>query len=1232
MTQTQAQSGWQFWIDRGGTFTDIVAKAPDNTLRTHKLLSDNPAHYPDAALAGIRHLLGLGPRDPLPTAQIDSVKMGTTVATNALLERKGAPTALVTTRGFGDALRIGYQNRPHIFALRIELPDVLYQHAIEVDERYNAQGEVVRPLDLGAVRDQLQACYAEGFRSLAIVFMHAYRYPEHERIVAQIARDMGFPQVSVSSEVSPLMKFVSRGDTTLVDAYLSPLLRRYVDQVASELGNTHLMFMQSNGGLTAAHAFQGKDALLSGPAGGVVGMVKSAARAGFQQVIGFDMGGTSTDVSHYAGEYERTFETELAGVRLRAPMMQIHTVAAGGGSLLHFDGTRYRVGPDSAGANPGPACYRKGGPLTVTDCNVMLGKLNSRFFPHAFGPDANQALDEVIVREKFTALAAEITAATGDERSPIQVAEGFLAIAVENMANAIKRISIQRGHDVSSYLLCSFGSAAGQHACLVADALGMQRILIPPYAGLLSAYGIGLAEARLLREQVIEAKLTAALMPTLAATFCRLQAEGEKEMEAQGIGQAHLSAVRKLQVRYEGTDTALLVDFASQEAIAAQFAALYRQAFGFEMPEKRLIIESAHLEVIGASDMPLEALPSSSSSSPRRAVSILATVTATLGGNTQATPVYGRETLQSHDKIRGPTLIIEPHSTIVVEPGWEAEFTPQQELLLARVIPLPKRVEMGTALDPVRLEIFNSLFSSVADQMGAVLQRTASSVNIKERLDFSCAVFDQEGDLVANALHIPVHLGSMSESIKAVMRTNKNAIYPGDVFMLNTPYNGGTHLPDVTVVKPVFNSPGTRVLFYVAARGHQADIGGITPGSMPPYSTTIAEEGVVIDNVKLVSGGRFLEQEIVDLLASGPYPARNIQQNLADLKAQIAACEKGAQELQCLVTHFGLEVVQAYMGHIQTHAATAVCRVLATLQEGQFTYPLDDGSQITVNIRIKKSSKGQENPSPQGQGLQQNLKAIIDFSGTSTQQAGNFNAPVAVTRAAVIYVFRCLLQEEIPLNEGIFKPLEIRIPEACLLNPHYPAAVAAGNVETAQYVVDALLGALEVMAASQGTCNNFTFGNAQFQYYETLCGGAGAGPGFNGADAVHTHITNTRLTDPEILEWRFPVRLESFSIRKGSGGNGRYKGGDGTVRRLRFLEAMTAAIISSHRQIPPFGIAGGKPGQVGQNRVERADGSVLELPGCGQVEVKNGEVFVIETPGGGGFGHPLAVEVQENNR
>ncbi|WP_321528515.1 hydantoinase B/oxoprolinase family protein [Sedimenticola selenatireducens] len=1201
-------SKWQFWIDRGGTFTDVVAQRPDGTLVTHKLLSENPAQYPDAAIQGIRDLLGVARDEPLPAAQIDAVKMGTTVATNALLERRGEPTLLLVTRGFRDALRIGYQTRPDLFTLDIELPEMLYSEALEVDERIGAQGEVVRPLDEASARAGLQAAHDRGLRSLAVLFMHSYRYPEHEQRVAEIARQIGFSQISISSQVSPLMKLVSRGDTTVVDAYLSPILRRYVEQVAGELSGMQeaggrLLFMQSNGGLTDAYRFQGKDAILSGPAGGVVGMVRTAEAAGFDKLIGFDMGGTSTDVSHYAGEYERAFETQVAGVRLRAPMMLIHTVAAGGGSMLQFDGARFRVGPESAGANPGPACYRNGGPLTVTDCNVMLGKLQPDYFPRVFGPRADQPLDRAVVQERFRQLAGEINRATGEQRTPEQVAEGFLAIAVVNMANAIKRISVQRGYDVSEYTLCCFGGAGGQHACLVADSLGMKRVYLHPHAGVLSAFGMGLADRRLMRDQAVEARLQESLMPELVAGLERLQGEGVAEMRAQGVQAGAICCERKLHLRYLGSDTALLVAFSSLAGIQSSFEQTHQQRFGFISPEKPLVVEAIQVEVIGAAEQPALVSESPVGQGELKALSVQPTV---MNGATVDTAFYDRDTLPVDRPVQGPAVVIERTGTIVVEPGWQAILTRENNILLERYQPLPTRVAIGTQVDPVMLEIFNNLFMSIAEQMGMVLENTAASVNIKERLDFSCAVFDQQGDLIANAPHMPVHLGSMSESIKTVIRERVGSMQPGDAYLLNDPYNGGTHLPDVTLIKPVFDPDGKTVIFYVASRGHHADIGGTTPGSMPPDSTSVAEEGILIDNIKLVDRGRFCEQEIRALLASGPWPARNIDTNVADFQAQLAACEKGVQELMRMVEHFGLKVVHAYMRHVQDNAEESVRRVLDVLSDGEFCYEMDDGHRVCVKITLQREAR----------------RATIDFTGTSAQHPGNYNAPAAVCRAAVLYVFRCLVGDMIPLNEGCLKPLNVIIPEGSMINPDYPAAVVAGNVETSQVIVDTLLGALGVAAASQGTMNNFTWGNRQYQYYETICGGAGATRQRDGTSAVHTHMTNSRLTDPEVLEWRFPVRLESFALRTGSGGAGRHKGGDGTIRQLCFLQPMTANILAGHRRVPPYGMAGGSPGRVGHNYVERVDGRVTELGHQGQVEMAAGDLFIIETPGGGGYGQP----------
>jgi 5-oxoprolinase (ATP-hydrolysing) len=1213
---TDNRGGWQFWIDRGGTFTDVVARRPDGALLTHKLLSENPERYQDAAIQGIRALLGLAAGAAIPGSVIDAVKMGTTVATNALLERTGERTVLVITRGFGDALRIGYQNRPKLFERHIVLPEQLYERVIEVDERVTAEGEVLIPIDLTRLRADLAAAHDAGIRSAAIVLLHGYRYPDHERHAGELARAAGFTQVSVSHEVSPLMKLVSRGDTTVVDAYLSPILRRYVDRVAGELGGTQLFFMQSNGGLTDARRFQGKDAILSGPAGGIVGAVRTAAMGGFDKIIAFDMGGTSTDVSHYAGEYERSFETVVAGVRMRAPMMHINTVAAGGGSICAFDGARYRVGPDSAGANPGPACYRRGGPLTVTDCNVMLGKLQPRFFPRVFGPDGDRPLDDEVVRRKFAELAETIERATGNRRSPVEVAEGFIKIAVENMANAIKQISIQRGYDVTEYTLCCFGGAGGQHACRVADALGMTRVYIHPFAGVLSAYGMGLADLRTLREQAVEARLAEDGIPALTATLDRLAADGTAEMLGQGVAAGRITVLRKAHVKYEGTDMPLVVPFGDSAAILTAFEAAHKQRYGFVMPGKPLVVEALSVEVIGATDVaddPVHAVPDGAS-----APTPLATVAMFSDAAEHRTPVYDRDALQPGQALSGPAIIREATATTVVEPGWRATLDRRRYLVLDRVVPSPRRVAINTDVDPVMLEVFNNLFMAIAEQMGVALQNTAYSVNIKERLDFSCALFDRDGALIANAPHMPVHLGSMGESVQTIIRARgKSAsgkpadgrgMRVGDVYVLNAPYNGGTHLPDITVITPVFAEEDRagrgEVLFYVASRGHHADIGGITPGSMPSDSRTVEEEGVLIDNFLLVDAGRFREAELVELLSSGKYPSRNPAQNVADLKAQIAACEKGVQELHRMVRHFGQPAVEAYMRHVQDNAEEAVRRVLGVLRDGAFAYEMDDGAVIKVRIAIDRAAR----------------RAVIDFTGTSAQLSTNFNAPSAVCKAAVLYVFRTLVDDEIPMNGGCLKPLDIVIPDGSMLSPRYPAAVVAGNVETSQGITDALYGALGVLAAAQGTMNNLTFGNARYQYYETICGGSGAGPDFDGTDAIHTHMTNSRLTDPEVLEWRFPVLLESFAIRRGSGGAGRHRGGDGAIRRLRFREAMTAALLSGHRRVPPYGLSGGAPGALGRNWVERTDGSRESFGGTTTIAMGPGDVFVVETPGGGGYG------------
>ncbi len=1261
---------WDFWIDRGGTFTDVVARRPDGGIAACKLLSEDPERYDDAVIAGIRRLLGVPADEPVPAERIGVVRLGTTVATNALLERKGEPTVLVITKGFADALRIGYQNRPRIFDRDIVLPELLYTRVIEVDERIGARGEVITELGEDALRRDLRDAYGDGFRSVAVVCMHGYRYPAHEARIGEIARAIGFPQVSQSHRTSPLMKLVSRGDTTVVDAYLSPILGRYVAQVARELRGVRLLFMQSNGGLADARTFRGKDSILSGPAGGIVGMARTCAAAGFDRVIGFDMGGTSTDVSRYAGEFERQYETEVAGVRMRAPMLSIHTVAAGGGSILHFDGSRYRVGPDSAGANPGPAAYRRGGPLTVTDANITLGRIQPAYFPAVFGDSGDQPIDAAVSRHRFAALATRIGEATGDDRGSEEVAAGFLEIAVANMANAIKKISVQRGYDVTTYALATFGGAGGQHACAVADVLGITKVLVHPLAGVLSAYGMGLADVIAMRESAVEAPLTPDLLPGLDRAATKLEADGIAELARAGVTGRQVSSVRRAHLRYEGTDTALQVPVGQVAGMVSEFEAAYKQRFSFLMPGKPIVVEAVSVELAGGGGEPAATGHVAAAGEPAPPVRMF------VSGSWADVPLYRRGELRQGQVAQGPAIIVEDLATTVVEPGWQATVTGLGDLLLSRVGARAVRPSVdprandgatteaatagtatagaatagaateraaaagtatagaateraaaagtatagvaaataGAAVDPVRLEIFNNLFMSIAEQMGVRLQSTAHSVNIKERLDFSCAIFDAAGNLIANAPHIPVHLGSMGESIKMVVERNAGGIRRGDVYMLNDPYHGGTHLPDITVVTPVFGeteeevgagSPaGNQVLFYVASRGHHAEVGGITPGSMPAFSTRIEEEGVLIDNWLLVAGGVLRDADTIDLLSSPPYPSRNPGTNIADLRAQIAANEKGAAELHKMVGQYGLAVVRAYMGHVQDNAEEAVRRMIPGLRAGEYAYELDNGAMIKVAVRVDPRARTAE----------------IDFTGTSPQLSDNFNAPSSVAMAAVLYVLRTLVADDIPLNSGCLKPVRVIIPPASMLSPGYPAAVAAGNVETSQAVTGALYAALGVMAEGAGTMNNVTFGNDRYQYYETVAGGSGAGNGFAGTDVVQTHMTNSRLTDPEVLEWRYPVRVDRYQIRRGSGGSGRWPGGNGGRRHIRFLEPMTVTTLSSHRRVLPYGMAGGQPGKPGRHWIERADGSVTWLPACACVQVGAGDVFVIETPGGGGYG------------
>ncbi|WP_137178399.1 hydantoinase B/oxoprolinase family protein [Roseomonas sp. AR75] len=1205
-------AGWQFWIDRGGTFTDIVARDPAGRLSTRKLLSENPGRYRDAAVAGIRACLGLPVDAPIPPGTIEAVKMGTTVATNALLERKGERVLLLVNRGFADMLRIGNQARPRLFDLNVRLPELLHERVAEIGGRVAVDGAEIEALDEAAARTALAEAHAAGIRAVAIVMMHAWAHPAHELRLGELAREAGFTQVSLSHQASPLPRIVPRGDTTVVDAYLSPILRRYVEQVSAELPGVRLYFMQSSGGLAEASSFQGKDAILSGPAGGIVGAARTAEMAQLNKIIGFDMGGTSTDVALYAGEFERAFETQVAGVRMRAPMMAINTVAAGGGSILSFDGARFRVGPESAGAVPGPACYRRGGPLTVTDANVMVGKVQPRHFPAIFGPNGDQPLDADTVREKFAALAREIAGATGTAQTPEQVAEGFLRVAVANMANAIKQVSIQKGHDATRYALQCFGGAGGQHACLVADELGMETVFIHPFAGVLSAYGMGLADQTVIREAAVEAPLSAEALPDLIARLDALEEAGRAELVRQGAAAATLSAARRLHLRYQGTDSFLPVPFADHDALRKSFTEAHRRRFGFATPERPIIVEACVVEVTSPGEKVDEAaLP------PRAAgadIPRLDTVRLFSGGAAHDAPVLDRDSLHAGDRIPGPALIREAIATTVVEPGWTAEVTALNHLVLRRTEAraAAKLADLARP-DPVMLELFNNLFMNIAEQTGAVLQNTSLSVNIKERLDFSCAIFDETGRLVANAPHVPVHLGAMGESVRTVIRSRGATLKPGDVVALNNPYNGGTHLPDITVITPVFAENERKILFFVGSRGHHADVGGLTPGSTPPGSKTLEEEGVVIDDFLLVDGGTIREAEFRSLLASAKFPARSPDVNVADIKAQVAANEKGVQEIRRAVAEFGLDTVRAYMKHVMDNAEESVRRVLDRLQDGSFETTIDDGTPLKVAVRVDRAAR----------------RAVIDFTATGPQRPDNFNAPAAVCRAVVLYCFRCLVGEDIPLNDGCLVPLEIVVPDGTFLSPRPDgpgggAAVVAGNTEVSQMTCNALLAALGACASAQATMNNLLFGDAVYQYYETVCGGTGAGPGFAGTSAVQTHMTNTRMTDPEVLELRYPVRLEEFAIRRGSGGAGHWPGGDGSRRRIRFLRPMEAVIVASRRTVPPHGLQGGQPGAPGRQWVERGDGRIHPMKGQDRAALEAGDLLALETPGGGGWGAPQA--------
>jgi len=1207
---------WSFWIDRGGTFTDVVARDPAGELRVEKLLSVDPEHYDQAELEAIRRLVPAG--DP-EGAAIAGLRMGTTVATNALLERHGTPVCLVTTAGFEDLLEIGTQARPEIFALEIRKAEPLVTEVIGLPERVLVSGEVRRAPDLDRLRARLEATRARGIDAVAVSLLNAYAHPEHERRVGALARELGFAHVGLSHELAGEIGLTGRGDTATADAYLTPILRAYVGRLKEELPpGTSIRFMQSNGGLADAERFSGKDAVFSGPAGGVVACARVARQTGRSKVIGFDMGGTSTDVCRVdaAEGFERVYERVVAGVRLKAPTLNVITIAAGGGSLLDFDGRRLTVGPESAGADPGPVCYRRaGGRLAVTDANAALGRVQPEFFPACFGPDARQRLDVAAARERLAGLAAEVERASGKAMSPEELAAGCVRIANESMAAAIREISVARGYDVTDYALVCFGGAGAQHACAIAESLGIETVLLHPLGGVLSAFGMGLAD-------VLHTDVAAVLEPLadhpparLAEGFAPLEAAGREAVAAQGIAPERIRTVRSVDLRYRGVDQSLNVpvpdDDPDGSALAGAFAAQHRRLYGFDRPDHPIELVNRRLETIGATDHPE---PPRGEVQPRpvdparRATEVEVRFERVGPDGVRrleptATPVHRRDDLAPGDRLEGPALVVEAVSTVVVDPGWRATVDAGGVLVLERSAER-RRERLTTARDPVLLEIFGNLYMSIAEQMGATLRRVSLSVNIKERLDFSCAIFDGAGGLVANAPHIPVHLGAMGESVRAVLASREGDLRPGDVYLTNDPYQGGSHLPDVTVITPVWAGAAGDgpPLFFVASRGHHADVGGVIPGSMPPFSRRIEEEGVRLHDLLLVRDGALRRDEVEAALSAGPYPVRGVPERIADLEAQVAANAQGARLLEEMVAAHGLDVVRAYMQHVQDDAAAAMRDAIAELPDGRaewFDF-LDDGARIAVAIEVTGD------------------RARVDFTGTDGRLPGNLNAPRAVARAAVLYAFRTLIARPVPLNSGCFEPLEIVIPPGSLLAPEPPDAVVGGNVETSQRIVDVLYGALGKLAAAQGTMNNLTFGTDRFGYYETICGGAGAGLGFDGASAVHTHMTNTRITDPEVLERRFPVLVERFGVRRGSGGRGVYRGGDGVVRALEFLEPMSAAVLSERRALGPFGLHGAPGGRPGRNRLRR--GPVLrDLPGKVRLDVAAGDVLVVETPGGGGY-------------
>ena len=1193
---TTIKNDWQFWIDRGGTFTDVVARRPNRSLTSHKYLSVNPGRYDDAAVFAMRDIMGIIDGDSFPDNQVSAIKMGTTVATNALLEREGAKTLLLITKGFKDLLLIGQQHRQDLFALKPSRPAPLYENVLEVDERLSADGTVLQPLDEAALRASLETAKTEGYESIAIAFAHGYRYPDHEKRAAAVASDAGFPQISVSHQVSALMKLVPRGDTTVADAYLTPILKRYVNQVSDATGSSPLYFMQSNGGLVAASAFEGKDAVLSGPAGGIVGAVRMAEREGFDRILGFDMGGTSTDVSHYAGRFERVTDTTVAGVRMTIPMMDIHTVAAGGGSICRYENGRFQVGPQSAGAFPGPACYGRGGPIAVTDCNLITGKIQPHLFPAVFGDKGDKPLDPAASAAGFEEIRQQIKADTGKDMPIEEIAEGFLSVAVEHMARAIKRVSVERGHNVKDYALLTFGGAGGQHACLVADALGVEKVLVPPFAGVLSALGMGLADQRAIAEQAVELPVTDTV--NIEVAIKQVATQAEESLQAQGVTEGSLETRVSLKVKYAGTDTTIPLLFEGFEKLRTDFETAHKQQFGFVESDTQLIVEAAEAECIARIGEVL------GTGETYKATDAFEPATVFMAGQQSQATVVNRKSLKVGQKLIGPAIILEEGSTTIIEPDWSVEKTSNDALLLNRTKERSTEVSETETADPILLEIFNNLFMSVAEEMGGVLAKTAHSVNVKERLDFSCAIFDADSRLIANAPHMPVHLGSMGESVGAIANARKGTMVPGDVFIVNDPTAGGTHLPDITVVTPVFVSGAAEPDFFVASRGHHADVGGTTPGSMPPDSRCLEDEGISFINFQLVKAGEFLTEKVTKQLTTHKYPARNPAQNIADLKAQVAANARGLKLVESLVDYYGFETVCRYMAFVRENAAAAVKSVISSLKPGKYQYRMDCGAIINVAL-VPNADQG---------------RLTIDFTGSSPQLTSNYNAPYAVVKAAVLYVFRVLAGGDIPLNSGCLEPIDIIMPDGSMMNPGPDAAVVAGNVETSQAITNALFLATGTLAASQGTMNNLTFGNDQYQYYETIAGGTGAGNGFEGTSAIHSHMTNSRLTDVEVLEWRYPVIVREFGVRHGSGGPGKFEGGSGVVREFEFLEDMEVSLLANHYESGAPGCNGGENGQNGLATVVRCDGSSQSLRYADKCTVRPHDRVRLETPGGGGFG------------